>query len=210
MEKMIDLLDVVMMNKETIKQFLRPNWRKIIVGIILTLISIFFVQRNISPLFITDVFIMEYGFPLAWLIKSGGFVGYSFHINYLKLTVDLIFWYFPSCLVVFLWDKVKDKIKPLFKAEKKRVIITGMLFVGAVLFLDMQILGGTSPLYQIYEVFLFPVAVIVSFLFERIESIFMSIPKQIQLPIALVMVLSYFYLISCLIIFAYDKFKSKK
>lgn len=82
-----------------IKQFLKPDWRKIIVLIILS----YFVGV-----------IME--FPLNWQLPGGGGIfpsgvfwdeASTFKIE--NLILDLIFCYFLSCLTILIYDKFKKK-----------------------------------------------------------------------------------------------------
>ncbi len=108
-----------MYNKETIKEFLKPNWKKIIIAIIFIITSLLFVYDHILPLLksesdcMTEVTIVDFytiarGFPLPYLlIDIGGGIAQGFSIFYLGLLVDSIFWYFFSCLVIFIWNKFR-------------------------------------------------------------------------------------------------------
>ena len=85
---------------KTLKQFLKPDWRKIAVFVILFIIPFF-----IEPLWT--------GFPLGFIpilcIELGSCVlDYSI-INYPFLMTDLIIWYLLSCLIVWIYDKFRKK-----------------------------------------------------------------------------------------------------
>ncbi len=109
-----------MLTKNSIKQFLKPDRRKVIL-----IIVFFFLATGISGVYNKEVdnnslygplgfFIMnsvifkEYGFPLKWLKVGAG----EKITSYSSLAVDLIFWYLISCLLIFIYDKIKAK-KPV-------------------------------------------------------------------------------------------------
>jgi hypothetical protein len=88
-----------------LKQFLKPDWRKIILFIILSI-----------------AFVLVMKFPLNWEhLDWGGCVGGcdyrgvcvdcapNYKILIVNLIFDLIFWYFLSCLIFWVYDKLKKK-----------------------------------------------------------------------------------------------------
>jgi hypothetical protein len=90
-----------------LKQFLRPDWRKIVVFIILSL-----------------MFVLIKRFPLEWEFigewKGGSIlpekpihnlpmVAVETIYKPINLILDLIFWYLFSCFVIWICDKVKKK-----------------------------------------------------------------------------------------------------
>lgn len=92
------------MIKMNLKKFLKPDWRKIVIFLILFMSSSFIIYFDTKFYFI--------GFPLAFYYKHPSY-GRSpswiegFSLNYLLL--DLILWYLLSCLIVWIYDKVKKK-----------------------------------------------------------------------------------------------------
>ncbi len=107
-----------MMNMGQVKKFLKPDWRKIVLIVVLFFIATSLTGKlnkeiDNNPLYGPIGFFMnnrdvykEWGFPLKWLKIGGGE-----KIISLSLVGDLIFWYFISCLLIFVWDKIKNKKK---------------------------------------------------------------------------------------------------
>src|SRR4030042_2958895 len=86
--------------KQSVKQFLKPDWRKILITLIILGLTYFYKTDCPPPaLLICEV----YGFPVSYLCMDSGDLFYSpkYHILWLGLVVDLIFWYFVSSAVVF-------------------------------------------------------------------------------------------------------------
>jgi hypothetical protein len=84
------------------KQFLKPDWKKILLTVILFLIS----TRYVSFLGLDAPYYI--GFPInvyymaGWPMSTKGFF-------YLGIVIDLIFYYLISCLIVWIYDKVRKK-----------------------------------------------------------------------------------------------------
>ena len=93
------------------KGFLKPDWKKIIIFIILLII------------FLPFKYVVSAALPIIWagrglplpiyidILVGEGMVWTT--INYpllgVLLIIDLIFWYFLSCFIVWIYDKVKKK-----------------------------------------------------------------------------------------------------
>ncbi len=103
---------------ESLKQFLKPDWRKIVFIAIF-----FFLATSLSGEFnkkVDNSFLSgplgfminnkglykEWGFPFKWLKIGGGEKITSYKLS---LAADLIFWYLISCFFVFAYDKFKNK-----------------------------------------------------------------------------------------------------
>jgi len=123
------------MNKETIKQFLKPDWRKIILFLIFMIVSVYFCApcpklENSSIVLINPgaPLCEEHGFPLGYFQRGHSYLeGWYQRIIWVprdalfslmsrnrpfyfaKFTVDLILWYFISCLIIFVFDKFRTK-----------------------------------------------------------------------------------------------------
>jgi ribose/xylose/arabinose/galactoside ABC-type transport system permease subunit len=98
-----------------IKQFLKPDWRKIVIFALLTLFSFLITYGT--------TFLIYRGFPLPYSFKMCEYPIYSlpckncpndltcfgeeFHL--LFLSFDIIVFYLLSCLIVWIYDKVKKK-----------------------------------------------------------------------------------------------------
>ncbi|MBU3924588.1 hypothetical protein KJ854_01485 [Patescibacteria group bacterium] len=102
-----------MFTLESIKQFLMPDWRKILLAIILLLGSLYIpvyeprVDFNLPSgvNFDSQAFYSSAGFPLKYFF----IVNYTTEINYSNLFIDIIFWYFISCFLISAWDKIRKK-----------------------------------------------------------------------------------------------------
>ncbi len=88
----------------TLKQFLKPNWTKIVIIVISMIISF--------PRY--PNYYECSGFPLCYL--SSGKCPFEYFvvlcgIGFLpvNLILDIIFWYLFSCLIIWIYDKVKKK-----------------------------------------------------------------------------------------------------
>jgi len=102
-----------------LKEFLKPDWRKFIgFLIIVALITIIFQSSVMGGCCTkeTNYFVLPFpsiihrevncNSPLASPeCKSES----SFKINYPFLALNLIFWYLISCLIIWIYDKIKKK-----------------------------------------------------------------------------------------------------
>ena len=86
------------------KEFLKPNWKKIMIMIILLLISSIRIPK--VCLFIGTSCPESYGLPLVFYE-----IGYLDNVTNspINFIIDLIFWYIVSCIVVTIYDKFKKK-----------------------------------------------------------------------------------------------------
>jgi len=95
------------------KEFLKPDWKKII----LTL-GLFVLFSSISLVYGPICFegCINFGFPYIFYSKIG--VGFSnevqeftVHTNYYSMFIDVVIWYLFSCLIFWIYDKFKKKKK---------------------------------------------------------------------------------------------------
>ena len=113
-----------MMSKETIKQFLKPDWRKILLFTLFALSSLFIGGLACGGGDIGIVCNFWVGFPMPifdcpvelfedQLITFAIFSGDCHILSVLPLIVflfiDIIFWYALSCLIIFAYDKFRGK-----------------------------------------------------------------------------------------------------
>ena len=110
---------MIMMKKGTIKEFLKPDWRKIIVFVFCSLIlfSITFNGCSVLKFFIPNYFCIEFispiyqGFPLPIYSISQITDIKRLTTNWVfNLIYDIIWWYIDACLIVWIYDKIKRKI----------------------------------------------------------------------------------------------------
>jgi hypothetical protein len=74
----------------TLKKFLKPDWRKIAIFIVLLIV---FLPWK-SGIIVGELYWRAWGFPWPILVYKEGFLT----LIHLGLTLDLIFWYLFSCL----------------------------------------------------------------------------------------------------------------
>jgi len=98
----------------TLKQFLKPDWRKIVITLALISLSFLYIYEPV----VLDAYEAYRGLPLFYWKY---FVGTGLLIEgmkppepvteflYFNLIINLIFWYLVSCLIVWIYDKVKKK-----------------------------------------------------------------------------------------------------
>ena len=82
----------------TLKQFLKPDWRKIVIFVVLFIFSSFFLP---VPSAISQNYM---GLPFSYL---KGYYGEYSEFDVVSLLLDLIFYYLLSCLIVWIYDKFR-------------------------------------------------------------------------------------------------------
>lgn len=97
------------------KEFLKPNWKKIILTLIFILLSFLYFQMPSRV--VTGIHRDEYhGLPLPFYHYLIGFrilpsqeIEYIDSSNFLypNLLIDLIFWYLISCLMVLIYEEFR-------------------------------------------------------------------------------------------------------
>jgi hypothetical protein len=97
----------------TLKQLLKPDWRKIVIFAILCIIFSL-INTGISG----ELIIPIIGLPLPfYYCMLGGVVILPnkpeaiCSFNYSYLIIDIIIWYLFSCLMVWIYDKYFKKVK---------------------------------------------------------------------------------------------------
>jgi len=89
------------------KEFLKPELKRLAISILLIVISSFL---SFTP---QNVVVVSYGFPLSVYSNCrpvlGCPIGLNYGIDYFGAIVNVIFWYFISCLTVWIYNKMKKK-----------------------------------------------------------------------------------------------------
>ena len=85
-----------------IKEFLKPDLRKIVIFLILFLISSF-LRDFYKGLEVST----KYGFPI--MFYHWDYYAKTTEFNFVGFIIDFIFWYLISCLIVFVYDKVRKR-----------------------------------------------------------------------------------------------------
>jgi len=100
------------------KKFLKPDWRKIILSIIIFLLGflprIYFPLHQLSWVLLGITWWPVYVAQLSGLLKGlylkpPIFDPIALLIFIVAILITPIFWYFLSCLIVWIHDKVKKK-----------------------------------------------------------------------------------------------------
>jgi len=90
-----------------IKQFLKPDWRKIVIFGILLIICIKWRSNIVMLAGLRSI--ASYGFPLPFYSYDTGSVETitpsSSKIIWPGLIFDIIFWYLLPCLIIWIYDK---------------------------------------------------------------------------------------------------------
>jgi len=105
-----------MLTVNSLKQFLKPDWRNIIFTIILLSVTTLLIGKSIPlPSNVpTGLPHWRYGFPIEYfeihsfrgIIKD--FINIS-SVSLAGLFFNIIFWYLISCLLISAWGKIKNK-----------------------------------------------------------------------------------------------------
>jgi len=97
----------------TLKQFLKPDWRKIVI-IIFIIISLLipWVFMRTGPGTGMDIEHFTF-FLFSWiflpLFQPCGYISGSICSTIPFFVIHVIYWYFLSCLIIWIYDKVKKK-----------------------------------------------------------------------------------------------------
>jgi len=180
------------------KEFFYPTKKKIILFILFLLINTFL-----------PLTLMEYKFYYSrFELKSYQEIFHSFHyyiklpLNWIILIIDLILLYSISCLIISFYDKLKieqkAKLKEFFKPAKKKIILF-------VVFLLINIFIPLVPSIVYYVCEWPPCPLYPALIFESYQDLVNHHSWGL-----LIIDIIFWYLISCIITFAYNKFKVKK
>jgi len=107
------------------KKFLKPDWRKIVVFIIVlflwlilftSTIVVFpesFPKLSVRPMHISTGVIV--GYPvflvkLKYVFINNIFYPFYYIWNFSNLLINITVWYLLSCLIIWIYDKVKKKL----------------------------------------------------------------------------------------------------
>jgi len=91
------------------KEFLKPDWRKIVLMFIFVMLTS--IIKNLGILVRTEI-IDYYGFPFPFYGKAGLFEPpqpYRTFFDPIALIGNIIILYLLSCLIVWIYKKVKKK-----------------------------------------------------------------------------------------------------
>ena len=95
------------------KEFLRPTKVKIILFIVLLLISLYILFFRITPLYTPDVENYNYNNPwyvFIFLLPMIALVGATNIIQfYIFLVLEILYLYLISCLIIYIYNKMKTK-----------------------------------------------------------------------------------------------------
>jgi hypothetical protein len=89
-----------------LKKFLKPDWRKILIFLVMVFLT--FLTGKVEPIYESTKF--ELGYPtflIKWTHRMPPSTSYEW--NFVNLFINAIIWYFLSCLIIWIYDKLKKK-----------------------------------------------------------------------------------------------------
>jgi hypothetical protein len=91
---------------KSIRKFLEPDWRKIVVFVFFGIIS-FTLGFSKYPIYDSPKIAYSYNYlPFLWPLVKYGYTGEP---TALLIFLNSIYWYFLSCLIVWIWERRKKK-----------------------------------------------------------------------------------------------------
>jgi hypothetical protein len=183
----------------TLKQFLKPDWRKIVILLVLIiLIIVYFLTRppwkgSFFEHFIEFVILGPSTFSALlcpmYTAAVGGIVAPICYTIFFGMIINAIYLYVISCLILWIYEKIN-----FFKINKKKAIITIILtIILFVLYLILRI----NPLVFLIHIIASPGRAISGAWIDVIYSeIFILIIES--------------YIISCLIVWVHNKYIKKR
>lgn len=92
----------------TLKQFLKPDWRKIVLFVIVLFLLTFFLGIKFSAIPEIES-IIEIGYPPFLTIIEGFLGNKTYKWNFTNLIFNIVIWYLLSCVIIWIYDKIKKK-----------------------------------------------------------------------------------------------------
>ena len=98
----------------TIKQFLKPDWRKIVIFAILTALSLYLyfycvVNYCESSLIWALVYPITLIYPLILALGEINLFLFIVVNDFITVFISFLYWYVLSCLIVWIYDKLMKK-----------------------------------------------------------------------------------------------------
>jgi hypothetical protein len=92
----------------TLKQFLKPDWRKIVIFVVLFVLAVIIIPI-INARF--GLYTVSIGFPLpfyscTFLVELGSLCSFT---GYTYIIIDILIWYLLSCLTVWIYDTLRKR-----------------------------------------------------------------------------------------------------
>jgi len=95
-----------------LKQFLKPDWRKVVIFAVAFIIQFLIVLVWMSS---CGECSSDFGLPLVFYTRAGCSMGIRgiqcgkdfYSLNY--FVIDIIFWYLLSCIIIWIYDKFRKK-----------------------------------------------------------------------------------------------------
>lgn len=95
------------------KEFLKPDWRKLILFLILMILTSAIPNFGFGIWWTGADIGRNYGFPFNFYGYGGGpplspGEQVPFYFNVSSLVLNILVWYLISCLIIIIYDKVKE------------------------------------------------------------------------------------------------------
>ena len=97
-----------------IKEFLKPDWKKILITLVIVLLSFFYAYKPLT----VDAYEEYHGLPIFYwkYFKGSGPIMTGMNppeavteFLYVNLFIDMVFWYLISCILIQIYKMVKKK-----------------------------------------------------------------------------------------------------
>ncbi|MEA3295964.1 MAG: hypothetical protein U9Q27_02395 [Patescibacteria group bacterium] len=141
-----------MMNKETIKEFLRLDWRKIFILLIVSIFLLLLVVLlrliygqlpDLLNMELISAFLVQAPFLFVYcLVANANFEG-TWIVYFLVSCLGILAWYFIICLAIYFCDKFRFRKKKTNKKTMKKMTIATILIIVALI--------GAGKLILIFE-----------------------------------------------------------
>ena len=105
---MLPSANILAQNFMNFKQFLKPDWRKILIFVIFFALS--YLRKSAGTIPALGYLFLYHGFPFYYFSIWLNFnVVWKIKILWVGLLIDVVFWYLFSCFIIWIYDKVKKK-----------------------------------------------------------------------------------------------------
>lgn len=107
----------------TLKQFLNPDWRKIIVFIFLFVVLPFLISENYEK-FIWSIFYFDF----LGTFGPSFFFTFSYFIYLIKIIEWFATSYLISCIIILVYNRIKNDWGSFVKFDYRKILLTLIIF----------------------------------------------------------------------------------
>jgi len=123
-----------------LKEFLKPDWRKIVIFIIFFIITFFSIQKCAPSGFSYNLILAPFYFYTPSVVRFYS----NCETNFIPLIFSFIHWYLLSCLIVWVYEKIKGSVETIDDYDKvKQIMETRKRFGGTDARIKLKSLEST-------------------------------------------------------------------